>query len=121
MALPFRSVTLIVEVKLLQGPMGSVMICLCTKSHYPALQTTDIVSVPAKLQVHFPMGLGACCSMPGRDGSFSTVYTMVPSSSNVIMSLSQKRLLQPRISKFRALVNPIHLCFCPPPMEVTTI
>lgn len=58
MALLSRIFILVVEAKFLQDPMRPAMIRLCPAwSHYPALQITDIVSVPATLQVHSPIGL----------------------------------------------------------------
>lgn len=57
MALHSKTVTLVVEAKVLQDPMGPAMIRLCPAwSRYPAVQITGIVSVPATLQVHSPIG-----------------------------------------------------------------
>lgn len=57
MALHSRIVTLVAEAKFLQDPMGPAMIRLCPAwSRCPAVQITGIVSVPATLQVHSPIG-----------------------------------------------------------------
>lgn len=121
MALSSRIVTLIVETKFLQGPMEPAMICLCPAwSLYLALQITGIVSIPATFQVHAPMGLSACGSVPGM--------VLAPQATQwflyLQMSPFQKRRLQPHISKFRALAScllylPLFL-FSAPPTEVPT-
>lgn len=91
------------------------MIRLCPAwSRYPELQITGIVSVPATLQVHSPIGSvpATPCLLHSLNNSLHIFkyHLLRKDSPNHIFQNSEPLLL----------VFPINLCFCSLPMEVTT-